>query len=116
MAVESWRTDNPCTGTESYLHESNWLKHVTKRPEIGECLDSARETAADPDFAVRDEHGVIFKYRMGYGSGKTAGCWLRVVEDADPDGAHYVKSVLFASRIMAGEMFCWRRSPGETGP
>lgn len=115
MAVESWRTDNPCTGTESYLHESNWLKHVAKRPEISQCLDDARETAADPDFAVRDEHDVIYKYRMGYGTGKTAGRWLRLVEEADGEGAHYVKSVLFTSRIRAGEVFCRREGPRETG-
>lgn len=115
MAVESWRIHNPCTGAESYLHESNWLKHIAKRPEISGCLDGARETVADPDFAVRDEHGVIFKYWMGFGSGKTEGRWLRVVEEADREGAHYVKSVLFTSRITVGEIFCRRRSPGETG-
>lgn len=113
MAVESWRVHNPCTGTESYLHESNWLTHVEKRPEIHGRLDAARETAADPDFAVRDEQGVVFKYRMGYGAGKTRGLPLLVIEEGDPHGAHYVKTVYFTRDIVDGEVLCLRRVEGR---
>ena len=109
MARESWRTDNPCTGTESYLHESNWHSHAKRRPEIAACLKVARETVEDPDFAIQDEHGVVFKYRMGYGIGKTTGLHLLVIEEADTQGAHYVKTVYFTRDIIDGEVLCLRR-------
>ena len=46
---------------------------------------------------------------MGYGTGKTAGLRLLVIEEADPQGAHYVKTVYFTREIIAGEVICLRR-------
>ena len=100
MAVELWRTTNPSTQKQSYLHESNWESHAAKRVEIREHLQSVRQTVEDPDFALQDERGVIFKYRKGFGKGKFARLWLAVVEQADADDAHYVKTAYFTSHIM----------------
>lgn len=111
MAEELWRTDNPCTSTQSYLHDTNWGSHTLKRPEIIGRLREVRETVEDPDFALRDEQGVVFKYRMGFGQGKLAGLWLLVIEEADSQGDHYIKSVYFTSDIRDYEVLCIRRIP-----
>jgi hypothetical protein len=111
LAVELWRTDNSCTSTQSYLHDSNWISHTEKRPEIRGHLQDVKETVEDPDFAVRDEQGVVFKYRMGFGRGKTAKLWLLVIEEEDLHGAHYVKSVYFTPEIKDDEVLCIRRIP-----
>ena len=108
MAVEAWRVDNPCTETESYLHESNWFSHVARRPEIQEHQLSARDTVNGPDFAIAVGEGVVFKYKLGYGSGKTEGLWLVVIEEADSQGAHYVKSMYFTRDIAEGVVLCLR--------
>ena len=109
MAIEAWRTYNPCTGTESYLHKSNWDSHASKRPEILGRLGDAKETAEDPDFAIRNSKGVVFKYRKGYGMLKTAGLWLRLTEEEDSQGNYYVKTVYFTREIEEGEALCLRR-------
>ncbi len=98
---ESWRTDNPVTEKESYLHESNWNKHVAKRPEIDGHLYSLRDTVSDPDVAI-EKKGAIHKYRMGYGSGKTRGMWLLAIERPDLYGAHCVRSMYFVPDFEEG--------------
>ena len=109
-AVEAWRVDNPCTGTESFLHESNWYAHLTKHPEMDGHLDSARDTASDPDFAIVNDEGTIFKYRRGYGRGRTRGLWLVVVEKP-LQRQHPVKTAYFTTSIRRGVLLCLRRAP-----
>ena len=109
MAEELWRTDNPCTGSQSYLHNSNWNSHAEKRPEIQGRLLDVKATVEDPDFAVRDEQGVVYKYRTGFGTGRMTGLRLVVIEGSDAQGAHYVKSVYFTRDIRDGECLCLRR-------
>ena len=99
MAVELWRTTNPSTDSECYLHEVNWVKHAEKRPEIRDCLVAVRMTAEDPDVAVQDKAGVVIKYRKGFGMNAFQGLWLAVIEQAGADGAHFVKSMYFTSVI-----------------
>jgi len=101
----------PCTNTESYLHESNWQSHLAKRPELEGHKLSVKATVSDPDFALRDPDGVLFKYRYGHGSGKTTGLWLLVIEGADSLGAYYVKTMCFTGEIVPEEPFCIRRVP-----
>ena len=82
---------------------------MDKRPEIRGLAEEVRETVEDPDFAIRGEGGVVFKYRKGYGHGKTEGLRLLIIEEADRRGAHYVKTVYFTPEIEDGEPLCIRR-------
>lgn len=107
--VEMWRTRNGCTETDAYLHRVNWERHVVKRSEIEGLQEAARQTVEDPDFAIQDAGGVVFKYRMGFGSGKRRHLWLRVIEAPDGRGAHVVKTVYFTREIVEGEALCIRR-------
>ena len=107
MAVESWRTDNPCTETESYLVHSNWLKHSAKRAEIAEHLSSIKDVVNNPDVAI-EKDGAVYKYKRGYGSGKTMGLWLVVIEKPDPHGAHCVRTAYFTRNLTNGSMLCLR--------
>lgn len=107
--MESWRTHNPRTGTESYLLESTWEKHTARRPEIRNHLFAVEETVWQPDFTVTRRHAVttrhdVFTYRMGYGSGKTTGLWLVVIEEPDPRGEHRVKTVYFTADVVEGTL------------
>ena len=107
--VEMWRTRDGCTETDSYLHKVNWERHVVKHSEIEGCEEAAKQTVEDPDFAIQDKDGVVFKYRMGFGSGKTWRSWLRVIEAPDGRGAHVVKTVYFTRQIAEGKTLCIRR-------
>ena len=111
MPRELWRTHNPSTGLQSYLHESNWLKHSLKRPELNGCLDAVLETVEDPDFALRDNSGTVYKYRKDHGlGGKFSGCRLLVIEGADADGkAHHIKTMYFVTRIESHELLYFQR-------
>ncbi len=102
--MESWRTHNPATGTASYLHESNWALHAAKRPEIRDHLFSVRETVSAPDFAVT-RGPTVYKYRGGYGHGKTKDLWLVVIEEPDPSGAHFVKTAYFTADVVQGTLW-----------
>lgn len=82
---------------------------ASKRLEIRGRLGDAKETAEDPDFAIRNSKGVVFKYRKGYGMLKTAGLWLRLTEEEDSQGNYYVKTVYFTREIEEGEPLCIRR-------
>ena len=104
--VELWRTYNGCTETDSYLHQSNWDKHTLKRPEIRGLEEAVRETVERPDFAVRDAHGAIYKYRRGLGSGKTRALRLVVIEGEDEQGLHFVKTAYFTKDIAEGNLIC----------
>ena len=107
--VELWRTYNGCTETDSYLHQSNWDRHVVKHSEIEGCEEATKQTVEDPDFAIQGEDGVVFKYRMGFGSGRRRRLWLRVIEAPDGRGAHVVKTVYFTKEIVEGKALCIRR-------
>ena len=100
MTVELWRTMNPSTDTQSYLHESNWKKHAEKRAEIRAHLQSVRQTVEDPDFALQDDKGVLYKYKKGFGVGALTGLWLVVIEKADAEGSHFVKTMYFTSHVV----------------
>ena len=114
MAVELWRTYNPCTETQSYLHESNWTDHAAKRVELQGRLQDVRQTVEDPDFVLQDEAGAVYKYRKGVGVGHFRRLWLVVIEEADPEGAHYVKTAYFTRQIKEHRAICVERlsSPG----
>ena len=103
------RTDNPCTGTQVYLHSVNWNKHVEKHPELEGHLSSVRATVEDPDFALQNDEGVVFKYRQGLGTGKVARLRLMVIESPDADGAHYIKTAYFTPDIDDSSVLCVRR-------
>ena len=111
MPNELWRTHNPSTETESYLHEANWVRHSLKRVELQGCLDDVLKTVEDPDFALRDEEEVVYKYRKGHSrGGKFRGCWLLVIEGLDSDGmAHHVKTMYFTRRIESHKVFYYQR-------
>ena len=112
MALEEGiilRTDNSCTGTEAYLHEVNWHKHVDKRPELSDKLQAVRATVEDPDFVLRDDEGTVFKYRQGLGTGKTAKLRLVVIEEPDDSGSHYIKTAYFTLDIVEAEPICVSR-------
>ena len=103
MALENGiilRTDNSCTGTQAYLHESNWNRHIEKRPELSDKLQAVRTTVEDPDFVLQNDRGIVFKYRQGLGTGKTSRLRLMVVEEPDDNGAHYIKTAYFTLDIM----------------
>ena len=104
--VEMWRAHNGCTETDTYLHEVNWERHVAKRPEIEGLEEVVRETVERPDFAVRDAHGAIYKYRRGLGSGRTRVLRLVVLEGEDEQGAHFVKTSYFTKDIAEGTLLC----------
>ena len=107
--VEAWRTHDPCTQTDAYLHQTNWDKHASWRTEIQGHQDDARLTAEDPDFAIENDSGTVFKYRKGLGSGKTANLRLLVIEKADSQGSHFVKTVYFTPDIADGHLLCGPR-------
>lgn len=104
----AWRTDNPCTQTETYLHTANWASHLRKRPVLSGHATSVRNTVRDPDFAIVNGEGTVFKYSMGWGLGDL---WLVVIEGADPNGAYFVKTMYFTKDIQEGDVLCWRRWP-----
>lgn len=99
--VEAWRTPNPHTGTESYLHRSNWLGHLGKHPELAGHLDATQATASDPDVVV-EVNEAIYKYKYGYGSQNTRNLWLLIIEQIGEDGRHFVKSAYFTRNLKAG--------------
>ena len=109
LAIELWRTDNPCTRTQSYLHESNWARHSLKRVELQGQLGAVRQTVEDPDFALRDDSGVVYKYRMGHGSGSLRRLWLLVIEEADLVESYYVKTAYFTPEVKDYSILCVRR-------
>ena len=109
-AVEAWRVENPCTGTESFLHESNWYAHLDKHPELDGHLDSTRDTVSDPDFAIVNDEGTIFKYRRGYGRGRTHGLWLVALEKP-LEREHPVMTAYFTKELVQGSVLCIRRLP-----
>ena len=97
MAVELWRVLNPCSHTDSYLHDTNWDKHVEKRPELEGHLDSVRETVENPDFSIAVDETRIFKYRRGY----LRQLFLLAIEQRDPrDGTYFVKTAYFTDSIV----------------
>lgn len=109
LAEELWRTINSCTQSESYLHSSNWEKHVEKRPEIQDHLQSVRQTVEDPDFVLQNNVGVLFKYRRGFPTNVAARPWLVVIEQAGSDGAYFVKTMYFTNTIYAHATLCLTR-------
>lgn len=111
MATELWRASNPHTGTECILHTSNWENHAERRSLIVGHEDSARQTAEDPDFALQDANGVLFKYRRGFLAGAHRALWLVVVEASDADGVCTVRTVYFSDRIRNYPVVYSRRPP-----
>ena len=109
MGEELWRTNNSCTGTQSYLHRLNWIKHVEKRPELSDQLQSVQATVEDPDFALRSDRGVIFKYRLGFGTGNLVKLRLLVIEEPGQEGLHYVKTMYFTPTIKDEPVLCINR-------
>ena len=115
--VEAWRVGNPCTETESFLPESNWLSHLAKRPELQGHLFSVRDTVSNPEFAIVTETGAVFKYRLGYGTRKTRGLRLVVIErpsEQEPN-EHPVVTAYFTGEIVEGRLLCWRPQGTEGG-
>lgn len=104
-----FRTDNPSTGTEAYLHDVNWHRHVEKRPELSDKLQAVRTTVEDPDFVLRDDKGTVYKYRQGLGTGKTAKLRLVVIEEPGDSRSHYIKTAYFTPDIVEAELICFRR-------
>ena len=109
--VEILRTNNACTGTLTYLHRSNWVKHVEKRPELLAHLQSVKVVVEGPDFALQNEQGMVFKYRHGLGTGNLARLWLLVIEEPDGKGSHYVKTMYFTPEIKDEHILCLNRIP-----
>ena len=99
MPVELWRARNPSTDTECILHETNWVEHLAIHPETEGHLEAVRQAVADPDFALRDAHGVLYKYRRDHRPGQHRPRWLQVIEGAGEGGTHTVRTAFFITRI-----------------
>ena len=103
--MDAWRTFNPATGTESYLDEGNWRRHLAKRPLLQSHLLSVKEVVSDPDFAFEDEEGIIYKYKFGLARGRAERLWLKVIEGPEPSGAHHVRTMYFTADLPEGYPF-----------
>ena len=108
-----WRAHNPHTNTQSYLELVNWRRHVEKRPEIDGHETNVQDIVSDPEVVV--ERGTrVYKYRKGYGSGKTGGLWLLAIERPDHRGRYRIVTVFFVPHIEHRGTVHWRR-PGIGG-
>jgi hypothetical protein len=102
LAQSVWTTTD-CRGRRTTLHESNWLKHVAKRPEIAGLEEQAKATVEDPNFCVRETDDSINYYKSGVVPGRPR-AYVHVVARDDPDGTN-VRSVWICFDVDPFEEF-----------
>jgi hypothetical protein len=96
-------TAKDCRGRTVFLHESNWLKHVARRPEIAGLEQEAKVAVEDPNVCVKEADHSINYWRLGL-IGKWPRAYLHVVA-RDDDAVTTVRSVWIAMEIDPFEEF-----------
>ena len=89
------------------LRRQNWARHESKRPELTGQSDHIAACIRDPEIVIDTGDGCDHFYKMGFGTGKLANCYLHVLVRAfaiDDPGQRTVVSAWFTQVLEEGEM------------
>jgi hypothetical protein len=94
------------------LRRANWEKHEEKRPDLDGHADNVCLCLSEPEIVIRDEDDCDHYFRLGFGTGKTRGCYLHVLVRHFVEGIrdeYVVVSVWFTPDLDEGEVLWFRK-------
>ncbi len=106
------RVETPL-GYVAVLRLANWLRHLSRRPELAGHDRNVALTLLEPHILIEDDTLCHHYYRLGFGTGRTEGTYLHVLVrcfETDLENERTVVTAWFTSVITRGELL-WPKTP-----